>query len=151
MIWLYVKRHKVTGLRYFGKTTKDPLKYNGSGKYWKRHLEKHGNLIETVKLWNFEDQNSCSKFALQFSVDNNIVESEDWANLQNENGLDGWTAGNPRVSRTRRSDLGTKRKPYSYTPEGLAKMKRPQTFEHKRKRSEALKNHYQNCVTNKYA
>ena len=35
--YLYVKQHNKTGLKYFGKTTKkDPLKYKGSGLYWKR-------------------------------------------------------------------------------------------------------------------
>lgn len=38
IIHLYVKIHNVTGLKYFGKTTKDPFKYRGSGKYWLAHL-----------------------------------------------------------------------------------------------------------------
>lgn len=40
-IYLYVKRHIETGLLYFGKTVKNPYKYNGSGLRWKRHLRKH--------------------------------------------------------------------------------------------------------------
>ena len=40
--WLYIKEHNVTGLKYFGKTTRDPLKYKGSGTHWTRHISKHG-------------------------------------------------------------------------------------------------------------
>ena len=44
MIYLYIKTHNVTGLKYLGKTEScDPHKYKGSGKYWNIHLKKHGN------------------------------------------------------------------------------------------------------------
>jgi len=39
MVYLYVKIHNVTKLKYFGKTTKNPYNYKGSGLYWKRHLK----------------------------------------------------------------------------------------------------------------
>jgi len=89
MIYLYHKKHKITGLNYFGKTTVDPYSYNGSGKYWNSHLKKHGKEIETVEVWKFDNVNECSLFAINFSKENNIVESKDWANLKEENGLDG--------------------------------------------------------------
>lgn len=89
IIYLYHKKHKITGLNYFGKTKQDPLSYDGSGVYWSDHLRKHGRLIETVKVWKFNDLSECSKFAIDFSLKNNIVESNDWANLCIENGLDG--------------------------------------------------------------
>lgn len=41
MIHLYIKTHNTTGLKYFGKTTKDPYKYLGSGKHWRAHLKIH--------------------------------------------------------------------------------------------------------------
>ena len=89
--YLYIKQHSVTGLKYFGKTTKDPLKYNGSGKHWKRHIKEHGSEhIRTNQVFGpYIDSVLISEFALAFSRDNNIVESKDWANLINENGLDG--------------------------------------------------------------
>lgn len=38
-IYLYVKRHNATGLRYLGKTTaKDPYRYKGSGVEWQNIL-----------------------------------------------------------------------------------------------------------------
>lgn len=45
--------------------------------------------IKTIELWGFDDQKLCTEFALKFSEDNNIVKSEEWANLTPENGLDG--------------------------------------------------------------
>ena len=40
MIYLYIKESPL-GLKYLGKTEKDPFKYIGSGLYWKKHLKKH--------------------------------------------------------------------------------------------------------------
>lgn len=91
--YLYHKRHVKTGLNYFGKTTRDPYKYVGSGVYWKRHLEKHGKEIETVQVWAFENLEECKNFAIDFSIKNNIVESKDWANFVIENGIDGQSPG----------------------------------------------------------
>ena len=89
--YLYIKQHNITGLKYFGKTTKeDPIKYLGSGIHWKRHIKKHG--IEHVKtLWcqPFDSEESLVEYATNFSQENNIVESKEWANLKGENGLDG--------------------------------------------------------------
>ena len=58
-IYLYVKQHSITGLKYFGKTTKiDPFLYKGSGKYWQRHIKKYGkNFIETLEVWGLMIQN----------------------------------------------------------------------------------------------
>lgn len=87
--YLYIKTHNITGLKYFGKTTKDPYRYNGSGKHWLAHLKKHGGNITTEIVGFFASPNDCTEFATHFSVDNKIVESEDWANMIIENGLDG--------------------------------------------------------------
>lgn len=94
MITLYVKTHRVTGLKYFGKTTSDnPNRYRGSGKHWLRHLVKHGNDVETEIVGVFEDANEASEFALKFSHDHNIVKSPEWANLKEENALEGHPKG----------------------------------------------------------
>lgn len=97
MIHLYVKQHYVTSLKYFGKTsTYNPFVYNGSGKYWKQHLKKHGEFVKTLAVYSFNCQKECTNFAIEFSNLNNIVESKRWANLQLENGVDGWTYDTPR-------------------------------------------------------
>ena len=89
IIYLYVKQHSITGLKYFGKTvSKDPFKYLGSGKYWVPHIKKHGKqYIKTLEVWGFDNQEMCTEFALNFSKENNIVESNEWANLCEENGI----------------------------------------------------------------
>lgn len=91
--FLYIKQHKVTGKLYFGKTTKNPLKYNGSGLYWSRHLKSHGKDIETLWYCLFTDQEECTKFALMFSEQEDIVNSDLWLNLIFENALNGLPDG----------------------------------------------------------
>jgi hypothetical protein len=86
--FLYIKQHSVTGLLYFGKTTrKDPEKYMGSGVHWTRHINKHGK-EHVVTLWYclFYDKQECKEFALSFSKQQNIMKSKMWANLIEENG-----------------------------------------------------------------
>ena len=87
--WLYIKQHNKTGLKYFGKTVHDVFRYAGSGLVWTRHLRKHGKDVTTLWGQLFTDRDSISKFALNFSKENNIVESTEWANLKPEDGLDG--------------------------------------------------------------
>ncbi len=89
--YLYVKEHTETHLKYFGKTTKkDPEKYLGSGIYWKIHIKKYGtDKIKTIWTKLFTDENELKAFALKFSQENDIVNSNEWANLKEENGLDG--------------------------------------------------------------
>ena len=43
MIYLYVKQHSITKLKYFGMTEKQkcPIKYLGSGLLWNKHINKH--------------------------------------------------------------------------------------------------------------
>jgi len=90
LIHLYVKTHNVTGLKYFGKTErKDPMKYLGSGKYWLRHLKAHGADITTEVVATFYDREEASRYAIEYSKEHNIVESEEWANLMYETVKDG--------------------------------------------------------------
>ena len=51
MIYLYLKTHNLTGLKYLGKTIKDPYEYSGSGIVWTRHLKSHGNDVTTEILF----------------------------------------------------------------------------------------------------
>jgi len=88
--YLYIKRHKITGLKYFGKTvSKDPYKYKGSGRYWSDHIKKHGDHIETLWVKEFNNLQKLQRFASLFSKLNHIVKSSDWANLMEENGIGG--------------------------------------------------------------
>lgn len=87
--YLYVKKHSKTGFMYFGKTTQtDPIKYLGSGTHWKNHYKKHGkDFIQNVFLKYFINLEECVRFAITFSVENNIVESPHWANKIVEDGI----------------------------------------------------------------
>jgi hypothetical protein len=91
--YLYLKEHKITKLLYFGKTTRNPLHYNGSGKYWKKHLKKHGNQINTIWYKLFDDEKELIEYAVKYSNENNIVASSLYANCREENGIDGKPPG----------------------------------------------------------
>lgn len=82
--------HKVTRLKYFGKTTRSDIDaYLGSGTYWKSHLNVHGKHVITLRIWEFTDFEQAKGFALKFSIDNQIRTSKAWANLIDETALDG--------------------------------------------------------------
>lgn len=87
---LYIKQCPCCRLKYFGKTTNQDIEnYTGSGKRWKYHLKKHN--VEPIHLWNsyWYYDTSITRFALKFSRMNKIVESNEWANLKEEDGIDG--------------------------------------------------------------
>lgn len=87
-VFLYIKRCKITGLLYFGKTIqKDPEKYLGSGTYWQNHIKKYGKEnIETLWYCLYTSEDILEQFAKNFSISNNIVASNKWANLIIETG-----------------------------------------------------------------
>jgi len=95
MITLYIATHNITGLKYFGKTTKyhteeDLQKYyHGSGKYWKRHLSKHVDDVTMEIFYQSENYKLIYKMAIMYSRFWNIVNSNKYANLILENGYDG--------------------------------------------------------------
>ena len=95
MIKLYIKTHIDTGLKYFGKTGKDDIfLYTGSGKYWLKHIKKHGYNVKTELYGEFyEDDPLLEEVALDFSIRNDIINNREWANLILENGLDGNSVG----------------------------------------------------------
>ena len=89
-IYLYLKTHNVTGLKYLGKTEKDPFKYQGSGKHWTRHINKHGYDVTTEILFETTDKEEFKKVGLEYSKKWNIVESKEFANLMEETGTGGF-------------------------------------------------------------
>jgi hypothetical protein len=92
--YLYIKHHSITGKCYFGKTINDPTKYNGSGVHWTRHCKKHGyEHVETLWYKLFTNQIECTRIALLFSEQQDIVKSDKWLNLMPENGLYGIVPG----------------------------------------------------------
>lgn len=94
-IYLYVKTHKKTGLKYLGKTEQDPHAYQGSGVYWTRHVKEHGYEVTTEILHECKTVEELKHWGLHYSELWNIVESNEWANLKEECG-DGFSSGDAK-------------------------------------------------------
>ena len=91
MLYLYVKTHNKTGLKYLGKTIYDPYLYHGSGKIWKLHINKHGYDVSTKVLKECTDKEELKYWGKYYSDLWNVVESDEWANLKPEEGDGGAT------------------------------------------------------------
>jgi hypothetical protein len=83
---------ELNGIKYFCKSiTEDIVSYPGSGKVWKYRIKKYGKQnIKTlwVSDWYY-DPYEIQRIALGFSEENQVVESDEWANMKPEDGLDG--------------------------------------------------------------
>lgn len=89
---LYIKTHKITGLKYLGQTKQDPHKYQGSGVDWANHLLKYGDLTYTEILYqgpSLEERNYWGRYYSKYF---DVVNSQDdfgnkiWANRIPETG-----------------------------------------------------------------
>ena len=126
-IYLYVKIHNITGLKYLGKTSNtNPTKYKGSGTVWIRHLKKYGSDVSTTILRECKDNKEVKYWGKYYSTLWNVVDDPGWANLKPEEGDGGarkgqvpWNKGirgvykhSPEANK-RQSDRqrGAKRKP----------------------------------------
>lgn len=89
MIYLYLKTHNVTGLKYLGQTSQDPFKYKGSGVYWIRHCNKHGYDIHTEVLLESDSIKEISILGKKLSEKLDIVNSKKFANMIPETGTGG--------------------------------------------------------------
>lgn len=93
-IYLYVKTHNKTGLKYLGKTiSSNPHKYKGSGTYWLSHIRKHGNDVSTEIIKECLTIDEIFTWGIYYSNLWNIVESNTWANLKPESGDGGSVSG----------------------------------------------------------
>lgn len=93
-IYLYIKTSPL-GLKYLGKTTKDPFTYMGSGKIWKRHIKKHNLTINDIKTEIILETNNLDELinkGLELSNLYNVIKSKEWANLREESGDGGDTS-----------------------------------------------------------
>jgi hypothetical protein len=109
--FLYLKTSPL-GLKYLGKTIKDPYSYMGSGKIWKRHIKKHKLTINDIKteiLYQTNDLVDFKRKASDISYKLNIIESKEFANLIIEKGDGGDTSNqidysNPVFHKSNRAD-----------------------------------------------
>ena len=94
-LYLLVKTHSVTGMRYLCKrvTTSDSkaISYLGSGTRWNNHLKVHGKHINTEILvkYDLDRIEEFSKLCIDYSNKFDIVKSGDWSNLIIETGKPG--------------------------------------------------------------
>lgn len=121
---LYIK--ELASVKYFGKTSRNPHTYHGSGIVWKDRIKKYGKEnIKTLWVSNwFHDPQLIHDYALKFSKENSIVESDDWDNLQPENGIAGGRYINPGFKGAGRKGYLTKKAkglPTGGTKESLAR------------------------------
>ena len=123
MIYLYVKTHLITGLKYLGKTKKEPFSYNGSGLDWQKHLKIHGLYIKTDILMICKTNQEINYYGRYFSNLYRITTAVDdygnriWANRIIE------TGGGGELNEESKSKLRQKLK---------GKKKSPRTEEHSR-------------------
>ena len=85
-IYLYVKTHQKTGLKYLGKTTRDPFNYLGSGVDWRAHLKEHGIEHTTEIVKECQSNQELNEWGRYYSNLWNVVESNEWANRIPETG-----------------------------------------------------------------
>jgi hypothetical protein len=101
-IYLYVKTHNKTGLKYLGKTIeKDPHSYKGSGVEWKSHLAEHGADYTTTIIKECSNTLELSQWGRYYSQLWNIVESKEWANRIPE------TGGGPGAAKGSKNHIGS--------------------------------------------
>lgn len=87
IIYLYVKTHRKTGLKYLGMTTKkNPHKYRGSGDHWKAHIKKYGYDVDTEILRECKNFDEIKEWGLYYSELWNVVKDRAWANKIPEEG-----------------------------------------------------------------
>ena len=90
--YLYVKTHRITGLKYLGQTKHDPHNYKGSGTDWKQHIATHGNNVITEILLETTSKEERNVWGRYYSKLWNIVHGQDdfgnkiWANKIPETG-----------------------------------------------------------------
>ena len=105
MTVLFVAQHNQTRKKYLGKTSRPEklgTKYFGSGLHWKAHLKQHGRDVRIIsRSVDLTVEAELEEFALLLSEELDIVQSDDYLNLVEENGLDGGDTGPRDDSRDR--------------------------------------------------
>ena len=146
-IYLYLKTHNQTGLKYLGKTERNPFKYKGSGVYWRRHLKKYGSDVTTEVLFQTEDPEELQRIGIEYSSKWDVVNSNEFANLIEENGVGGDTSSHRKYgkmstdSKKKLSESKKGTEPWNKGKKGIKRgpNKKPMSEETKRKISETLK------------
>jgi hypothetical protein len=138
-IYLYVKTHNKTGLKYLGKTTmSDPHAYTGSGADWKKHLKEHGEDYTTEIICECRTNQDLNKWGRYYSELWNVVESTDWANRIPETG--GGSCGPEAAKKISEKLKGRKKPPRN--PEHTEKLAATRRGKSNPKTSAGLKKYF---------
>jgi len=138
-IYLYLKTHNVTGLKYLGKTIKDPYVYKGSGKMWVRHIKKYGYDVTTQILLVTDCKEELKETGLFFSKLWAVDKSNEFANLCQEEGQGGntWDKRGRYVSEYTREKQSKSRIGKKKSEEWKNMMRKPKSAEHRSKISKS--------------
>ena len=140
VIYIYVKTHLDTGLKYLGKTNNpNPHTYKGSGLRWMRHIEKHGYNVKTEILRECYTNDEVREWGLYYSNLLNVVESDEWANIKPESG-NGGIYVKEIAEKISKSNTGKKRSDEAKEKMRQAAIGKIFTEEHRKKLSEARRN-----------
>lgn len=94
-----IKTHDITKMKYLCYTQSSGETYDsykGSGKLWKNHLKKYGDNITTELIYETDNYEDFKSVAKQKSIEFDIVNSSEWANLKLEEGDGGDTVSNKK-------------------------------------------------------
>jgi hypothetical protein len=146
-IYLYVKTHSKTGLKYLGKTTQDPFTYLGSGVDWRAHLNEHGEDHTTEIIRECKSNKELNEWGRYYSDLWNVAESQEWANRIPETG-----GGSCDLETAKKISIklkGRKKSPRSEEhkrnlSESCKGVKKPRSVEHQQAWTESSKNNWAN-------
>jgi hypothetical protein len=152
-IYLYVKTHNKTGLKYLGKTSKNPHTYLGSGIDWKAHLKEHGFDHSTKIIKECQDNQELNYWGRHYSDLWNVAESNEWANRIPETG-GGANHTEDRKELFRQQQLGRKKSPRTNEhrnnlSKSLKGIPKPRSKEHQEAWSKSSKEKWKNDIERK--
>jgi hypothetical protein len=96
MFYLMIKKAYPSGLKYLCYTKQEPYAYKGSGLRWENHIRYHNSHIITSIIGEYETMEEIRENGIKWSRELDVVASEEWANLREEDGLGG---GSGKVGR----------------------------------------------------
>lgn len=146
-IYLYVKTHSKTGLKYLGKTTQDPFTYLGSGVDWRAHLKEHGEDHTTEIIRECKSNKELNEWGRYYSDLWNVAESQEWANRIPETGsgsCDLETAEKISIKLTGRKKSLRSEEHKRHLSESCKGVKKPRSLEHQQAWTESSKNNWAN-------
>lgn len=132
MYYLMIKKAYPSGFLYLCQTKRDPYTYKGSGLRWENHIKMHRPHIITCVIGEYETMDELREAGIKWSRELNVVESEQWANLREEDGTGG---GSGKVGRRWKiKDTSNMSGPKAMTQkrkDGYARLSKEQNYQFK--------------------